>query len=125
MPLPPDLSRLGEELQRAADREVARQRRLWLARTATVAATCAFFTAALAPSSLAPGLRTPAGIPAAELSRCTDAKSMRRAPCSYPPALVTDAATGRESETIVAHLSDAAQSGTRRPWVDSPGRTIF
>jgi hypothetical protein len=116
MSLPPDLSRLGDSLQQAADREVARRRRAWALRTATLGAVLACVSGGLVPDSLAPGLRAPAGLAENAQSRCTDRQNMRRNPCSDPPAFVTDAAAGRESPTVIAHFGDAAQqSGRPRP----------
>lgn len=115
MSLPPDLSRLGDSLEQAADREVARRRRAWALRTATFGAMLACLSAGLVPDSLAPALRAPDG-PVSTQSRCTDPQNMRRNPCSDPPAFVTDAAAGRESPTVIAHFGDAAQqSGQPRP----------
>lgn len=119
MSLPPDLSRLGDDLERAAGREMRRRRRIWAARTATVGALFACLSAALAPDSLAPAQRVVDGaealIATAGLPRCADVRQMRQSPCGYPPALLTDAAAGRESHVIVQHLGDAAQSGGMRP----------
>ena len=117
MSLPPELSRLGDDLEHAAGREVTRRRRIWAARTATVGAVFACLSAALAPDSVAPALRAvpsaDALIATAGLPRCVDARPMRRGPCGDAPALLTDAASGRESYAIVEHLGDAAQS--KRP----------
>jgi hypothetical protein len=119
MSLPPDLSRLGDDLEHAAGREVTRRRRIWAARTATLGAVFACLSAGLAPDSVGPGLRTVSSaqalIATAELPRCVDARPMRRGPCGDAPPLLTDAASGRESDTIVQLLGDAAQSKRTGP----------
>ena len=115
MTLPPELSRLGDHLQQAADREVRRRRRAWAARTALAATAFAWLSITLAPATLSPALRTSApAVTIAESPRCTDARLVQRSPCEGPP-LLTDAATDRESPTVVAHFGDAAQSGRPRP----------
>ena len=125
MSLPPELSRLGEDLHEAARREVARRRRAWTVRTAVLGALLASLSMGLTPQTLGPAKRGAEAIPVAEVSRCTDAGSIRRRPCSDPPAFITDAAAGRHSQTIVAHLGDAAQSGRPQPWRAGPGPSIF
>ena len=115
MSLPPELSRLGEDLQKAARREVARRRRAWALRTAVAGAVLACLSAAFVPDELAPAIRGQAVVAANEPSRCTEPQNMRRSHCTDPPALMTAAAAGRESPTVVAHFGDAAQSGRERP----------
>jgi hypothetical protein len=118
MSLPPDLSRLGDDLQDAARREVVRRRRAWAARTATVATLLASVSAALAPIDLGPAQRAPVTATASvssALPRCADDPPIRRGRCGQGPVIQTDAAAGRDSDSIVMHRSDAAQSGRPRP----------
>ncbi|HYM58356.1 MAG TPA: hypothetical protein VES79_10390 [Solirubrobacteraceae bacterium] len=58
-PLPPDLSRLGDEIVAAAERLVrARRRRVALLERGAVAAAAALILAAGVPGALAPAVRT-------------------------------------------------------------------
>lgn len=121
MTLPPELSRLADELEDAAGREVRRRRRVWAARTATVGALLACVSASFAPQALAPAERAPepfaALVASTSIPGCADIGVMRHEPCREGAGLMTDAAHARESASIVPHRGDASQSGA----VEAPG----
>jgi hypothetical protein len=94
-PLPPDLSRLGDQLTAATERAVRRRRRraALLGRLGTVAAACALALAVLAPTVLGPSERggqllrlasaAPGYLPGACESPRQGTFSQRR-PCAVP-----------------------------------------